>query len=311
MNIENLPLIARAVNAAMSGRQTTTAVDGIALAEAWLDRQLRRGETEVFSVVADLTPDLAGVLLRRNDGNRAIKSKAEEFRRDIEGGRWQLNGEPIIIAVDGSLNDGQHRCVAVIRADIAIRVLMVFGVARETRQSVDTGSARTPGDLLRLQGITDQHSVAAVCSYLWQIEEHGRVPDVAHAPNARPTKQQVLEVAGRLLDRVEASMRAVPTRGASKVASHSQLVTMHAYIAGLSGDEDATTEFMRALVRGDKSGERDPIWVGRERLIEEKRKRHLWPAKAMEIILRSWNLHRRGLGTGKIQLMGEWPKVAK
>lgn len=318
MSIGNLPLIARAVNAAMGGRrecgtsqQTATVIDGVALAEAWLDRQLRRGETEVFSVVADLTPDLAQVLLTRNPDNRGIRARVLEMQRDIEEGRWQMNGEPVIIATDGHLNDGQHRCEAVMNAGKAIKTLMVFGVARDTRYSVDTGSARTPGDMLQMRGIADANNVAAVAGYLWQIERYGRVPDSASVPSMRPTKQEMQETVVRMGERIQRSVSAVQRDGSLKVASYSQLVTMHVYLVEMTEDEPAVSAFMSALIRGDKRSNNDPVWVGRERLIEEKRKRHLWPAKAMEIVLRAWNMHRRNARTGKIQVMGEWPKVAR
>lgn len=306
--VDTLPLASRAGGRASYPQREP---DPAAAAEAWLDRQTRRGASEVFSIIVDLTPALASALLARNPDNRGVRSRVAEMQRDMESGRWQMNGEPIIVSVCGQMNDGQHRCEAVVKSGATIRVLMVFGVERETRYSVDTGVARTPGDFLQMRGIAQANNVAAAAGYLWQIEQFGRVPDTASIARHRPTKQQLQEVAVRLGARIRASMDAVPMGGAKKIAGYAQLVAVHAYLAEIVGDDRPVTEFMRALVAGDKRDDRDAVWIARERLMEEKRKRHVWPAKTMEVVIRAWNFHRRGARTGKIQIMGEWPKIAR
>lgn len=280
-------------------------------AVAWLSHRILRGNREIFSEVVTVTPELARLLLSRNHSNRSVRALVEGIKTDIVEGRWELNGETIIVSKDGYLNDGQHRLLAVDESGLPIKTVMTFGVERETRFSTDTGSAKTSGDLLSMSGIGNANSVAAIAGYLWQIERFGRIPEAAHAQGARPTKQQVQDMARRQQAKIEAALDLVPKRGSARIASHSLLTTGHIYLSSVTEDPDAVTEFLRRLVRGDKKDDRDPVFVARERMLEEKRKRHLWPAKAMEIVLRGWNMHRRGVSTGKIQLMGEWPKIAR
>ena len=86
------------------------------------------------AAVIDLTPKLAKELLLCNFDNRPISIKrVESFAADIRDGRWEFNGETIIVADTGEMNDGQHRCHAVIMADKSIPTLLVKGVSRASR----------------------------------------------------------------------------------------------------------------------------------------------------------------------------------
>jgi hypothetical protein len=120
-----------------------------------LQQWLNRGRNEVFTVQTMLTPDLARLLLASNEENRHIRERSGS-RRNVaayaemmQRGEWQLNGSTIVVASNGQLNDGQHRCAACVKADVPVPVLITFGVHRETRTTLDQGAARSPGDVLK------------------------------------------------------------------------------------------------------------------------------------------------------------------
>lgn len=281
-------------------------------AESWLDSRLARMRREgPFGEVGDLTPELAELLLKRNPANRTIKQKkVVEMQRDILEGNFPFNGEAVIVADTGDLNDGQHRCLAVLGSGRTISVMFSFGAPRESRTTVDTGIARTPGDMLSMRGMRDANNVAAVAAALWQVAQYGELPKLATNTNLRPTKQQVQDTAEHFIDEIERGLFAVPAKGSSRIASKSALATAHVLICRAVGEPAPADYFIAKIVEGSELNSRDPIFVGRDRLIEEKRKRHLWPHKTLEILLRAWNMHRRGLRTGKIQLMESWPRIA-
>lgn len=278
-------------------------------AEAWLDNQLARGRREVFSVTVDLGPELAHLLLQRNPENRPWRSTLQQYKTDMLEGRWEFNGETIVIAVTGETNDGQHRLRAVYETGRTIRVMMVFGVARDTRFTTDTGIAKTPGDLLEMGGFSNGNNLAAVAAYLWQIDHFGHVPLGPHAPQNRPTKQQVRATATAYYDKIEAAFAAI--KPSSKMCSYSLAIASCLHIAAVSGDQRAAEAFIIQLMKGTNLDSDDPIFVARERMLDEKRRHSIWPAKAMEIIFRGWNMHRRGERPTRIQLMGEWPRIAR
>lgn len=100
-----------------------------------------------------VTPALAKTWLASNTVNRSTRtSQIGAFARDMQAGRWQLNGGTIIFDTTGTLLDGQHRLLAVIEANTPVQFLVVFGVAREAMPTIDSGIARTGGDVLKMQG---------------------------------------------------------------------------------------------------------------------------------------------------------------
>jgi hypothetical protein len=138
-----------------------------------LDECLRRGEHEVFTVVTTLTPDIARRLLERNDSNRRLQPRqVQDLVHAIQTGTYVLNGETIIVSRDGLLNDGQHRCQAVIETGMSIPAIIVFGVGRDTRSTVDTGAKRTIGNILSMHklGCGNPNGVAAVARGVLQYD---------------------------------------------------------------------------------------------------------------------------------------------
>jgi hypothetical protein len=119
--------------------------------QAWLNR----GRAEVFTVQTMLTPDLARLLLASNEDNRGVRERArgvrnvDSYARMMERGQWLLNGEAIVVASNGQLNDGQHRCLACIKADVEVPVLITFGVERHSRMTLDQGIGRNAADVIK------------------------------------------------------------------------------------------------------------------------------------------------------------------
>lgn len=137
----------------------------------WLKAAIERGKKEPFAIVADIGPAEALALLSNNPENRNVTAKsAARLVRDIAGGRWQFNGESIVVADTGELNDGQHRLAAVANTGVAIRSVIVFGVPRASRETLDTGRSRDLSDWLALHGITSAALTAATTRRVMNFE---------------------------------------------------------------------------------------------------------------------------------------------
>lgn len=135
---------------------------------AKLEQWLRRGRTERFVVETEVTPDLARLLLERNAENRALSTAAvETYAAAMRRGEWKLNGQNIIIAQTGELNDGQTRLHAVIDADMPVPLGIQFGVSRESRATLDVGRKRTLGDHLTMAGYAQASALAATVRLAW------------------------------------------------------------------------------------------------------------------------------------------------
>jgi hypothetical protein len=141
-------------------------------AEGWLSLMIEKGAKEPHAGFFDISPDRARVMLNRNEGNRRLRrSLVARLREDIQGGRWQVNGESLIFSRDGLLNDGQHRLHAIIEADRAVRLVIVFGVTRESRLTLDLGANRGPEDVLHFLGHHYAAALAATARLVLAFEE--------------------------------------------------------------------------------------------------------------------------------------------
>lgn len=256
-------------------------------AAMWLDEM--GAKPGVHTVTTDLTPDIAAVLLERNPANRTIKAqKVQDFAKDMKQGSWKFNGEPIIIARDGLLNDGQHRAAAVLETRIPVEALFVFGVARDTRDTLDQGTVRTAGDYLSMKGHTNTNNLAAAAKALWQWRNYGFI--AGGGSRYSPTRSEILDVVEKNPG-IERSFRFVDRKNTRQMGSPSILAFCHFAIKSIAGDLPANF-FMDALIDGTELKAGDPILAVRNRLILD-RKSLRTPERA-ELLFRAWNAHRIG-----------------
>lgn len=289
--------------------------DPVESARRLLDSLRARFEREgPFAEFIEVTPALARLILDRNSNNRSLKAQqVETIARDICDGRWQSNGETIVLSTSGELNDGQHRLTACVAADLPIVTLVAYGTARETRQTIDSNqTTRTPGDFLAMAGIEDGNNIAATAAYLWQIRRYGEIPKHFGHPSKRPTKQQIQEFVGAHLRSVSLATRVTSSSKAGRLSSKSLIAVALHHIRdaiGAHAEGDEPEIFIKALLTGDNLRADDPVMVVRNRLIDDKRRHRADPRVAMELIVRAWNLRCRRQTIAKCISTGELPAV--
>jgi hypothetical protein len=82
---------------------------------------------------------MAAALLKRNRSNRKLRDyHAARISRLIAGGRWQFNGDTVKLDLEGGLLDGQHRLHAIIKAQITVPLVVVYGIERKAFSTIDT-----------------------------------------------------------------------------------------------------------------------------------------------------------------------------
>lgn len=254
-------------------------------ASIWVDEQLAAAQRSgIVCCVGDITPALARILLTKNEANRRVSDVVvEKIARDIENGTFVLNGESIIVASDGSLNDGQHRLCAVISADKEIRSVIVFGPGRQSRITVDQGRSKLVGDYLAMEGHKDSLALAAAAGYFWQWRNKGRLTKQSIE---RPNKGEVLAI----VDEHPGIAESVAAIGGNGVGGRGLLAFCHFAFTSASNREAADL-FADALITGASLMPRDPILYARNRLMADRR---LSPNEKAELLFRAWNAHRRG-----------------
>lgn len=253
-------------------------------ATKWINDQVAMAHGKVGVGVVEITPAMARAMLARNPSNRRVsESTVSKIARDIEAGNFVVNGESIIVANDGSLNDGQHRLCAVVEADMPITSVVVFGPARETRVTVDQGRSKMVGDYLAMEGHRDSNALAAAAGYVWQWQNLGRLSSQA---GERPNKGEVLA----LVEAHPNLAKSVHAVGGNGVAGRGLLAFCH-WAFAVTSSQGAADEFMSALISGANLLSRDPILYARNRLMSDRR---LSPNEKAKLIFRAWNAHRRG-----------------
>lgn len=146
----------------------------VKVSEDWLTRSIERGAVEPFAEIVDITPELAVELLKRNEDNRQIyKTLVEVLAAEIRAGLWRMNGESIVVAATGELNDGQHRLRAIAEAGATCRSAIVFGATRESRITLDTGRRRYAADHLHFEGVPNPSLAAALVRAVLAYERAG------------------------------------------------------------------------------------------------------------------------------------------
>lgn len=109
-----------------------------------------------------VTPEVAQEWMLRNTHNRDIRHRVVAgYAEDMRAGAWEWNGETIKFTASGKLADGQHRLAAVVDAGVAIKMVVVTGLADDAQETVDTGARRLFSDVLKLRGEPNYVPLAA------------------------------------------------------------------------------------------------------------------------------------------------------
>lgn len=108
-----------------------------------------------------ITLAYAKQLLDQNPSNRPLSTTTvNRYARDMKAGRWNNNGQGIVLTPDGQLLDGQHRMAAIIQSQTPVAMLVVRGVPRETFVTMDSGKPRRLSDVLAIEGHVHTYTLA-------------------------------------------------------------------------------------------------------------------------------------------------------
>jgi len=136
-------------------------------------------ETRVIgTTITRITPEDARAYLEKNNDNRNINSKrVDAYANIMRSGGWMETGQPIIVSDSGMLIDGQHRLMAIVRADVPVTMLVVKIMASDgqgelTARNIplDIGQRRT---MTHITGIPSKES-SILRFMIWTFENAGQ-----------------------------------------------------------------------------------------------------------------------------------------
>ncbi len=257
----------------------------------------------ITAKVIDVTPSMAAAMLERNDTNRPLlRTRLAKYVLDMRNGRWGLNGEPVIISDDFMLNDGQHRLHAVVETGLRIPMLVVFGVKRASRTTVDQGANRSAGDYLGMDGVKNAKCAAGIARIVLAYE----AADGAGIGDASRI------TAGQQVERVEADEQ---MRYAADFATRYQTALQPfvapatfgaaVYIARRANPKVADS-FILKVAKGAGLQEGDPAFAVRNALV---RKGKTLKADKREILLRGFLAEAEGRKLSVAPVTGTLPNL--
>lgn len=247
--------------------------------------------------IEEMSPQRAAKILEKNNANRRVREiLVQEIERAIAAGHWYLTGDTIKLASDGSVIDGQHRLLAIVRSGKAVRVAIARGIDKGAQVAVDRGRSRTLGDDLRMAGHVNYNTLAATCALRMRWDAGGR--SGASFNVSRATYDDAKEIIKRV-PHIERSVAMCTDRRLTKLVGGSVAAMCHSVWYEL--DKQAADVVIEDMASGVGLRVRDPILALRERLIESRASRVTFrKGDVIAMMMRSWNARIEGRDVSRV-----------
>jgi hypothetical protein len=273
---------------------------------------------EIRSETMEVTPELAKEWMERHvkvvAGNRVANSgKARDNRkirwgddgvagyaRDMRAGRWDLNGETVKLAWNGTVPDGQHRLYACVEAGVPFRSVVVTGVEPAAQDTIDIGIGRKLGDQLAIANEPNANTLASVTR--WSLRWlHGVRSGTAGAGAYKPTRQEMLDFLAVTPHLRDATTFAVHARQAFKSVRAS--VYGMAWILFNSLDPLAARVFLDGVLDGADLPKGHPVLAFRARIWNSvETQERLSEQEQLALLILAWNAWREDRELSRMQL---------
>lgn len=253
-----------------------------------LENQYELGSSVPQAVM--LTPEQAKLILEGNTHNRVLRRKRVlELAAAIRRGEWQFNGATITTDPDGNVIDGQHRLWAIVEAGLPVPVLLVSGISMKAQDTVDTGIARRPWDVLTIRGVKNAKNAAATARTLLDYETKN-LP----RRSINHTLVQIVARYEQTPDAIQEGIRLARLSAKTAPLPESSLSAMYVIAAELAGF-DAVETFSDLLRSGAEMQEDHPVMRLREYAIKEMSRpsgRRSPGPVLFAVIVKAWNAWR-------------------
>src|SRR5271166_3173349 len=99
-------------------------------------------------VLETISPAKAKKFLAKNTSNRRVRATwVQKLTRMILDGSWIITHQGIAIDTDGVLRDGQHRLMAITKANKSVKMWVAYDVATDIVLGIDQCGVRNVADI--------------------------------------------------------------------------------------------------------------------------------------------------------------------
>lgn len=252
--------------------------------------------------VVTFTPEIAASYMKNNTMNRPISERrVRDYQEAMRRNEWSLNGETVKFAADGTLLDGQHRLLAIIRSGLAQQMLVVSGLHKDNFHTIDRGKARSIADDFSLMREKNAARLGGAVRAFAIVMDEGKILHRSAIQLVKISEDHP-EIS-HVVNHISAS------KGKGFISSRIMGVIAYGYY--LHGEHKAM-QFADRLIDGVELAEKSPIRLLRERLIESKGSPNPISSIPMIVLcIKAWNAYveNRKLGVLRYSKDEVFPKM--
>ncbi len=261
--------------------------------------------TTPTTTVVNITPTQAAEWLsKHNSHNRTMREgKVAAYARDMAAGAWVFNGDSIRFAPDGTLLDGQHRLAAIMRAEVTIPSVVVWGIDPEAQDTMDIGAHRALRDQLMLHGELNSRELGAIARRALMAERG----TLSGGGGANPTHAEMIAYIAENPAIRRASEVALHAKGRLPCAPSA--IGAAYFMCAKRNEDNAETFYVVQAIDGLGLHSNDPAYALRQRIQREVSisGRQMDPDDVYRYSIVAWNAYRSGRSLLKLQApKGGW-----
>lgn len=237
-----------------------------------------------------VTPSMAKAILEKNISNRNVRQlKVNQYADEMNSGRWKEDTfEFIKISKSGNLIDGQHRLLAIIKANTSISMQIAYNVPDDVYSVLDTGINRNTGDVFKIEGIKNSCGLPSI------IKFHDQIKNNLYSRNSKDylTNFQTLEIYYKNPEFWQFVFQKSSAwyDSFAKILAVSLIGGYYAYFHSISPDD--ANNFFNELCTG-RNISNETINLLRNTLLKDKMNMKRLPKENVRVyIVKSWNAYR-------------------
>ncbi len=253
---------------------------------------------KVSTTTETITPGMAESWLEKNKDNRPVRDHhVKMLAKEMQEGRWKLNGEALVFDHNGNLLDGQHRLWASYTYQPPFETVVVRGVEPEAFATIDSGMKRSAGDVLAKAGLS-YGTLTASALRLVHFYETGRRD---HLAVSRMSNSETLELISKY-PRISAVVPLVGARTAFKKLLSMTAMSAVMYFA-MEEDMEAANSFLEALATGENLRRGDPRLTCRNFFLNARQRggRVQHHRVQFALLIKAWNAWRLDKDMGQLR----------
>jgi hypothetical protein len=239
-----------------------------------------------------ITPEIAEILFNHfNDTNRPVTpSNVANLVKEMVNGKWVNNGEPITFNDLGNTTNGQHRFLAIIKANVNLPFLVITGLKGEAFATIDGGRKRATSDVLAHAGVSSAKNTSSLCKFIYGFKQ-GKYGAHRNSSERSLNNTSILDYYYNLDESdVHDSVNFGQTYSKKANGIITPTVLGGMFYVFNEIDKEKSYEFLSKLSTGDSLTNNSPILALRNKLIKAKidKTYYLTPDMLIKNIVYCW-----------------------